>query len=91
MRSLFAEPTERDELFERARAGGLGYGDVKKDLLDRLLKFFAPMRERRSELEKRLDDVEDVLADGAERARKIGIPVLEQARQVAGVGSGSGK
>ena len=89
--SLFAEPTERDELFERARAGGLGYGDVKKDLLDRLLKFFAPMRERRSELEKRFDDVEDVLADGAERARKIGIPVLEQARQVAGVGSGSGK
>jgi tryptophanyl-tRNA synthetase len=89
--SLFAEPAERDELFERARAGGLGYGDVKKDLLDRLLKFFAPMRERRSELEKRLDDVEDVLADGAERARKIGIPVLERARHVAGVGSGSGK
>jgi tryptophanyl-tRNA synthetase len=86
--SLFAEPAEREELFTRARAGGLGYGDVKKDLLARLLEYFAPMRERRSDLEKRLDEVEDILVDGARRARVIGIPVLEQARQAAGVAAG---
>ena len=34
---------------------------MKKDLLGRLFEYFAPMRERRSDLEKRLDDVEDVL------------------------------
>jgi tryptophanyl-tRNA synthetase len=89
--SLFAQPAEREALFERARAGGLGYGEVKKDLLDRLVAYFAPMRERRSDLEKRPDEVEDVLSDGAARARKIGIPVLERARQVAGVGAGLGK
>jgi hypothetical protein len=46
------------------------------------------MRERRSDLEKRLDELEDVLTDGARRAREIGIPVLEQVRRVAGVGAG---
>ena len=35
--------------------------------------------------------VEDVLVDGAKRARTIGVPVLEQARQAAGVGAGLGQ
>jgi tryptophanyl-tRNA synthetase len=82
--SLFSEPDERKELFERASAGGLGYGDVKKDLLRRLLAYFGPMRERRADLEKRPDDVEAVLLDGARRAREIGAPILDEVRQAAG-------
>jgi tryptophanyl-tRNA synthetase len=82
--SLFAAADERKEMFERAAAGGLGYGDVKKDLLRRLLEFFAPMRERRAELEKNLDEVESVLLDGANRAREIGAPILDEVRQAAG-------
>jgi tryptophanyl-tRNA synthetase len=82
--SLFAEPDEREEMFERARAGGLGYGDVKKDLLRRLLAHFAPMRERRAKLEQRPDEVEQVLLDGARRARAIGLPILDEVRQAAG-------
>ena len=82
--SLFAAPDERKEMFERAGAGGLGYGDVKKDLLRRLLEYFGPMRERRADLEKRPDDVESVLLDGAKRAREIGGPVLDEVRQAAG-------
>ena len=82
--SLFASPDERKEMFERAGAGGLGYGDVKKDLIRRLLEYFGPMRERRADLEKRPDDVESVLLDGAKRAREIGGPVLDEVRQAAG-------
>jgi tryptophanyl-tRNA synthetase len=82
--SLFAGPDERKALFKRAHAGGLGYGDVKKDLLRRLLEYFAPMRERRADLEKRPDDVESVLLDGAKRAREIGAPILDEVRQAAG-------
>ncbi len=84
--SLFARAEERAELFERARSGGLGYGEVKKDLLRRLLGFFAPMRERRADFAARPDDVEAVLADGAKRARALGEPVLEACRQAAGIG-----
>jgi tryptophanyl-tRNA synthetase len=84
--SLFASAEERAELFARAKAGGLGYGEVKKDLLARLDALFAPMRERRAELEREPDRVEDALADGARRARAIGRPVLEACREAAGLG-----
>ena len=84
--SLFAEQDEREEMFARAKAGGLGYGDVKKDLLARILEFFGPLRDRRADLEKRPDEVEDILGDGARRARLIGEPVLAAAREVAGLG-----
>jgi tryptophanyl-tRNA synthetase len=84
--SLFAGEEERKEMFARAEAGGLGYGDVKKDLLRRLLEHFEPMREKRAELEKRPGDVEEILAAGAARARELGAPVLAAARQAAGLG-----
>jgi tryptophanyl-tRNA synthetase len=84
--SLFATADEREELFERARAGGLGYGDVKKALADRVLAFFAPMRERRVELAQRPDDVEDILRDGARRARDLATPTWQAARHAAGLG-----
>ncbi len=87
--SLFADEQERKEMFARAEAGGLGYGDVKQDLLKRLLEHFEPMRERRAELEKRPNEVEDVLADGAKRARALGAPVLAAARDAAGLGPGA--
>ena len=86
MWSLFADEAEREDMFARAKAGGMGYGDVKKDLLARLLAHFEPMRERREELAKRPDYVEDVLADGAKRARELGAPVVAAAREAAGLG-----
>ena len=84
--SLFASEAEREEMKARARAGGLGYGEVKKDLLARLNAQFAPMRERRAALAERPRDVEDVLADGARRARAIARPVLDACREAAGLG-----
>ncbi len=84
--ALFASPTEREATFERARRGGLGYGELKKDLLARLVAHFEPMRERRESLAKRPDAVEDVLAAGAARARAIAAPVLAAAREASGLG-----
>jgi tryptophanyl-tRNA synthetase len=85
--SLFADAAERDATFARAAAGGLGYGELKQDLLRRLLEYFAPMRERRDALAMRPAEVEDVLADGARRARAIAGPVLAAVREAAGIGA----
>lgn len=85
--ALFADKAEREDLARRARAGGLGYGHVKQELLDRVLEYFEPMRERRAEFAKRPDDVRDILARGADQARSIAAPVLESCRRVAGLGS----
>ena len=86
--SLFANEADRKEMFERAKKGGIGYGDLKKDLFERLLEYFGPMREKREDLARRPDDVEDILAAGARRARELGAPVVAAARDAAGLGSG---
>ena len=87
--SLFATKDEREELFARAQAGGLGYGDVKKDLAERLLRFFAPMRALREDLARRPDEVEDVLRQGAVRARELALSTWAAAREAAGLGARS--
>jgi len=84
--SLFASEAEKTEMWQRARAGGLGYGELKKDLLARILDYFGPMRARREELASRPDEVEDILRDGAARARERAAPVMAAVREAAGIG-----
>jgi tryptophanyl-tRNA synthetase len=69
----------------RLRAGGLGYGDLKKALFEHYWSGFAAARARRAELAANLDYVESVLKDGAERARAIASGVVGRARQAAGL------
>lgn len=85
--NLLANDAERRAMAERARQGGLGYGEVKKDLLARLMEHFAPLRERRERYAARPDEVDEILREGARRARAIGAPVLAEARDAAGLGS----
>lgn len=69
----------------RLREGGLGYGDLKKALFEHYWNYFAPFRARRSELAANLDYVNEVLRDGAQRARLVAAPVLERARRASGL------
>ena len=45
--SLFASKNETEEMRERFRKGGTGYGDFKKQFFEKLWEYFAPMRKRR--------------------------------------------
>ncbi len=69
----------------RLRAGGLGYGDLKKALFEHYWNYFATARARRAELVANLDHVEAVLRDGAIRARTVASVVLTRARQASGI------
>jgi tryptophanyl-tRNA synthetase len=70
---------------ERLRAGGLGYGDLKKALFENYWTCFAAARTKRAELAANLDFVEKVLADGASRARSLAQRVLKRARTASGL------
>jgi tryptophanyl-tRNA synthetase len=70
---------------ERLRAGGFGYGDLKKALFEHYWNYFAPMRAKRAELAANLDYVHQVLREGADRARAIAGPVLKRARKAGGL------
>jgi tryptophanyl-tRNA synthetase len=69
----------------RLRAGGLGYGDLKKGLFEHYWNYFAAARARRAELATNLDHVQRVLDDGAKRARVVAEAVLKRARQASGL------
>jgi tryptophanyl-tRNA synthetase len=70
----------------RLRTGGLGYGDLKKTLFEHYWNHFAAARARRAELVANRDYVDQVLRDGAERARAVASKVLERARKACGLG-----
>jgi len=69
----------------RLREGGLGYGDLKKALFEHYWNTFAPYRARRAELVNNLDYVNQVLADGAQRAHGVAGGVLKRARRACGL------
>jgi tryptophanyl-tRNA synthetase len=69
----------------RLRAGGLGYGDLKKALFEHYWSFFAVARARRADLAAHPDYVEGVLRDGAQRARAVASVVLQRARKACGL------
>jgi tryptophanyl-tRNA synthetase len=83
---LFATPEQQAALAERYRAGGMGYGEAKQALFEAANAHFTPARQRREELESDLDQVKDILADGARRARAKGREVLERAAHACGLG-----
>ncbi|MCW5558791.1 MAG: tryptophan--tRNA ligase [Verrucomicrobiae bacterium] len=72
---------------DRLRAGGTGYGDVKKALLEHCWNYFAEARRRRSELASDPDHVERILRDGAARAAAVASQVIARAKAACGLGA----
>ncbi len=70
---------------EKLRAGGFGYGDLKKTLFEQYWNYFAPARARRAELAANPDYVHGVLREGAERARAIAGRTLARAKTACGL------
>jgi tryptophanyl-tRNA synthetase len=84
---LFTSVEQQTALAARYRQGGMGYGEAKQQLYDAAWAYFAAARERRADWESRPADLEDVLRDGAERARKKGREVLQRVRAACGLGA----
>ncbi|OFW61228.1 MAG: tryptophan--tRNA ligase [Actinobacteria bacterium RBG_16_64_13] len=83
--SMIASEEETAEWEARYKAGGMGYGEVKKRLLELIDGYFAPFRERRRELEKDPAYVLDVLREGGMRARAVAQQVMRRVREATGL------
>ncbi len=82
---LFADETQQQQLADRYRAGGMGYGEAKGALYEAAMESFGPAFEKRAELESRPDDVEDILQAGASRAREKAQEVIARVRTACGL------
>jgi tryptophanyl-tRNA synthetase len=82
---LVAPADVGNDFEHRLRAGGLGYGDLKKALFEHYWNYFAEARKKRAELAANLDYVNGVLTEGATKARVFAQKVLKRARKASGL------
>ena len=73
-----------EEMTAKALSGELMYGDLKESVLEHLETTLAPLRARRAEM--RDEQLRDVLAEGAERARSIAGTTMAAVRGLIGAG-----
>ena len=83
--SLFAADDARQTMAAKYRAGGFGYGEVKKALADAADEYFGEARQRREALVAHPERVREVLGDGTQRARRKAGEVLRRAQEACGV------
>ena len=82
---LLATADQLAELRANYVGGHFGYGHAKQALLALAEGHFGPMRQRYDELMARPHDLDDVLHDGAQRARAIARPVVARLRDAVGL------
>ena len=81
---LLATEEQRDSMRENYKTKGYGYGHAKTALLDLILTRFEKERERYTYYEAHPEEVDAILAKGAERARKIARETLNRVRKSVG-------
>lgn len=82
--SLISSEAATNELIDKLKAGGYGWGHAKKDLLEALVNGFAQERERYNYYMENPSEVEAELQKGAEKAREIARAVLDRVRNKLG-------
>ncbi|HEX6041836.1 tryptophan--tRNA ligase, partial [Longimicrobium sp.] len=82
---LFASPEQVEQMKDEFRAGGIGYGHFKQRLFETIWEFYAPMRARREEILARPGFLDEVLDEGARKARGIAEATLERVGQAVGL------
>jgi tryptophanyl-tRNA synthetase len=83
---LFGTAPERiAEIDRTCRSGELGCREHKDEISERIVEYLRPMRERREAVLADRGELERTLSEGAERAREIAVPIMEQARKAMGL------
>ena len=82
----FASPDAVANMQNRYLQGGLAYSDIKQELFELLEEIFHRPRENYKRLLNDRQYLDRTLVRGAENARAIGTPIMEEIRRKVGVG-----
>jgi len=83
--SLFLSSEEKKILSDRYDTPGLRYGDIKKELLERIYDYFSPYRQKREHLLQNLDEVYQTLEHGATKASVVANEYMDKIRKAMGI------
>ena len=67
-----------NEIEEGLKKGGMGYGTIKKMLAEAIAAELAPIHEKYVDYMTHYDKVEEMLQEGAQKARALARPVLDR-------------
>jgi tryptophanyl-tRNA synthetase len=82
---LFATKEETVELAAQYRNGGMGYATAKEMLFEKINTKFKPYREKRKALASERRQVEQILKEGAEKARYHAAKTIDKVRRKTGI------
>ena len=81
---ILAQPDQIEEMSANYLAGNYGYGHAKQALFEVIMERFAEPREKFEYYMNHLNEVDEALAIGAEKARKVADGVLARVREKIG-------
>ena len=81
---LLATDEESKSMAEKLKAGGYGWGHAKKELLDKIVSSFSEERAKFEHYQNNPKEVEEVLMEGALKAKKVAKATLERVRNSLG-------
>ena len=84
LHKIFSTSEEVEEIDRECRKAGIGCVDCKRKLAANLNQHLEPFRARREELAQNPSFVEEILVDGAQRARVIAQETMAEVRDAIG-------
>jgi tryptophanyl-tRNA synthetase len=81
----FASAEDIERVSQGYLQGGLAYSQIKSELYETLEDKFGEAREKYEELMRDWGYLDRVLLNGAQKARKISVPMIEKVRKVIGI------
>ncbi|MBQ0013180.1 MAG: tryptophan--tRNA ligase [Proteobacteria bacterium] len=77
----FATESELSDLCKKFKKGGIGYGDAKKILFEKINSVLSGPRDKYNYLMSHTDEIDKILDDGAARARAIAEKTLARVKK----------
>jgi tryptophanyl-tRNA synthetase len=77
---LLASNEESKTMYDKLKAGGYGWGHAKKELLEKVVSSFSEERSKFEHYQNNPKEVEKVLIEGAQKAKKVAKATLKRVR-----------
>ena len=81
---LLASDEESKTMADKLKAGGYGWGHAKKELLEKVVSSFSEERAKFEHYQNNPKEVEEVLLEGAQKAKKVAKATLDRVRNSLG-------
>jgi len=81
----YFNPSQLDEIAGKCRSAEIGCVDCKSLIAAKINEELEPFRQKRAELAAKPEYIREVLADGAQRARKLALETLNEAKRHIGL------